>query len=637
MFCALYQSSPNGLTCKICKKRLPLFPGWQTVKSSCTGPLGKPGVVQKSKTLDESPVSVNVIEAPAKGPGTELKALLAKIGINPKPTCPCNDTMKWMNQLGVEGCRTERMAIVNKLKAAAKNYSWTETINAASRAVVSGLAFSLNPLNPFPGLVEEAIRLAELTQPTRPQPFTGPLTRNLIMFIFPAKGPVGQVAEWRRNLDQVLQRIDLFNGRRIFAIAVDHTTDTFDEVESVLTGHRCEILQFANRRDLGEVVAFKTLLERVKTTNPNEITYYCHAKGASKQHSDQLPQIRRWADAMNEVLLDGIDDVQEALKTKTFAGAFRQISAQFPSGLTASYNWHYPGTFFWFRHDIVFTNTTWDKVAEQYWGSEAWPGTQCPASQSACLLMDRVKLASLYTARSWDTEAQPALDVWRQKRMGRSKPSVSIVTMCKGRLQHLKQTIWSMLQQDCDEVIVVDYGCPDGAADWIESVAIPKLKCVRVVNNTDEFSCSRARNIGASVASSEYIAFIDADARLPSGCVDRIINAMRRNAWQLACPARGEFINGQCVVTRKAWSQVRGYDEGFVGWGYDDIDFYDRVKAAGIASGLVQNCGLIMVEHDDVSRTQFHQEKDRDVSAARNNERRNDLSRVINPTGYGQL
>ncbi len=48
--------------------------------------------------------------------------------------------------------------------------------------------------------------------------------------------------------------------------------------------------------------------------------------------------------------------------------------------------------------------------------------------------------------------------------MARAKPKFSIITTCKGRLEHLKQTLPAMLAQKDSEVIVVDYSCPHGTA-----------------------------------------------------------------------------------------------------------------------------------------------------------------------------
>lgn len=259
--------------------------------------------------------------------------------------------------------------------------------------------------------------------------FTGPIVRNLLMFIYPVRGDVSgnsspQAAEWRRNVEKILQRIHLFNGKRIFAVAVDAASDSLETVKTALTGIDCEILPFVNDTKLGEVIAFKSLLSQVESTDQNEITFYCHAKGVTKQHnSTQLPFVRRWADAMYDVLLDGVGDVESVLETKTFAAAFRTNTKQFPSGEITTFNWHFPGTFFWFRNRTIFKSSRWKNISQTYWGSESWPGTQVPIMMTSCLLVDEIKLGELYSEPIWN-RIQPMLEKWKGSQF-RKIPKVS--------------------------------------------------------------------------------------------------------------------------------------------------------------------------------------------------------------------
>ena len=244
------------------------------------------------------------------------------------------------------------------------------------------------------------------------EPFAGPVVRNLLMFICPIAGP-----EWRRNLHQVIQRMALFNGQRLIAVVVGEGLESPDAVRAELVGQACEVLEFPNDRQLGEGVAFPELLTRVQSDDPNEITFYCHAKGVTKQFTDKIFPIRRWADAMYEVLLDDVDSVESALSEKAFAGAFRVKSATFPSGARCEFNWHYTGTFFWFRNQAVFSGNNWSKVESDFWGVEAWPGRQCTINESACLLVDDAEPGGLYSPDTWTKTAQPALDQWRANRI----------------------------------------------------------------------------------------------------------------------------------------------------------------------------------------------------------------------------
>jgi hypothetical protein len=99
-------------------------------------------------------------ETPQGGPGTELKAMLASIGIEPGARCPCRDMMRKMDVWGVTGCREHRGEIVLHVQEQMANRSWREKLAAASHAITGGLAFRLNPVDIPGSLVDEAIRRA---------------------------------------------------------------------------------------------------------------------------------------------------------------------------------------------------------------------------------------------------------------------------------------------------------------------------------------------------------------------------------------------------------------------------------------------------------------------------------------------
>ena len=70
--------------------------------------------------------------------------------------------------------------------------------------------------------------------------------------------------------------------------------------------------------------------------------------------------------------------------------------------------------------------------------------------------------------------------------------TIACVITCKGRLHHLKQTLPLIVAMGTSEVIVVDYGCPDGTGDWVEA-NFPGVTVVRV-DDDPGFSPARSRN-----------------------------------------------------------------------------------------------------------------------------------------------
>jgi hypothetical protein len=108
----------------------------------------------------DRPASPVNIFPPGKGPGTELTNMLKEIGVAEKPGCDCKAKAEEMDKLGCDGCEQQFERIVKQIKAGQDRWSWSEKIKAAALSVKTGLAWKLNPTDPIPGLVKEAIRRA---------------------------------------------------------------------------------------------------------------------------------------------------------------------------------------------------------------------------------------------------------------------------------------------------------------------------------------------------------------------------------------------------------------------------------------------------------------------------------------------
>src|SRR5207249_5847089 len=115
--------------------------------------------------------------------------------------------------------------------------------------------------------------------------------RNLIYHVWPVRDSL-----WRWNIEQLLERIDIFNGRRIIGIVHDSQSELPEEVMKCFEGHGCEFVVRSNN-PLGEVNTFPKMLARLASEDPNEITFYAHAKGVKYGAKASLP-VRQWAEAL---------------------------------------------------------------------------------------------------------------------------------------------------------------------------------------------------------------------------------------------------------------------------------------------------------------------------------------------------
>ena len=98
------------------------------------------------------------------GPGTELKAMLRMLGIEPTAACDCNQKATQMDAWGPDGCEQHFDEIVKWMREGSPRWGWPEKLAAAAKAVKTGLAFKLNPIDPFPSMIRECIRRSRLNQ-----------------------------------------------------------------------------------------------------------------------------------------------------------------------------------------------------------------------------------------------------------------------------------------------------------------------------------------------------------------------------------------------------------------------------------------------------------------------------------------
>ena len=101
---------------------------------------------------------------PVEGPGRELALLLASLGVTDLDGCGCKAHVKQMNAWGIDGCREHFDEIVGWLRDGEARFKWADKLKASALAAATGLAFKINWIDPFPGIVEEAIRRADKNQ-----------------------------------------------------------------------------------------------------------------------------------------------------------------------------------------------------------------------------------------------------------------------------------------------------------------------------------------------------------------------------------------------------------------------------------------------------------------------------------------
>src|SRR5712691_10564278 len=155
---------------------------------------------------------------------------------------------------------------------------------------------------------------------------------------------------------------------------------------------------------------------------------------------------------------------------------------------------------------------------------------------------------------------------------------LSFITVCKARLQYLRQTLPLLAAQPDTEPIVVDYGCPQGTRHWVRE-HFPQVKIV-AVDDDSGFCVARGRNLGAMAATTARFCFIDADIKVSDGFVSWVRQHSQPRHYYRALPPDHD-IWGTCVCPADDFWSTGGYDEAFRGWGGEDDDLYMRLEDAG--------------------------------------------------------
>lgn len=254
-------------------------------------------------------------------------------------------------------------------------------------------------------------------------------TRNLLFHIMPTGDGL-----WRKSTKQLLRRMNLFNGKKVIAILTDsgpltihvppggtvpddirtncHHFEPPGAVIDLFKGHDCQFIITPNDPNLREVKTFHPLFRSIENTNPNEVLFYGHAKGATRPLGHVA---HAWARALFEINLDYWPYIERILQEYPACGPFlRSIH-----GWAESYSdYHFAGSMWWMRCRDLFLKPDWHKIDRFWSGIESWPSLKFLRSQVHCLIHEFYKPGpGLYDWNYWLEEVEPDLKKFREERL----------------------------------------------------------------------------------------------------------------------------------------------------------------------------------------------------------------------------
>ena len=166
-------------------------------------------------------------------------------------------------------------------------------------------------------------------------------------------------------------------------------------------------------------------------------------------------------------------------------------------------------------------------------------------------------------------------------------PSVDLVTPCRNRLAYLRASLPSWLAHPLiRRVVVVDFQSELPVAAELGPDLDPRLLVLRV-EGEPLWRQGRAQNLGLQASDADLILKVDADIAVVD--ITPYVEAMARDPqlFLQGCSRQGSS-SGLCLVQRRAARRIGGYHDHMAGWGGDDVDFYRRLKRAGLRSRTVE-------------------------------------------------
>jgi hypothetical protein len=244
-------------------------------------------------------------------------------------------------------------------------------------------------------------------------------TRHLAYVILPVAGN----GAWKKNLDQLIPHLPLFNGRKRIAILTPGGIDSIaldppEVVQQYVRGHNCEFTFRRNNPAKREAEVWQELFEPLKTDSPNEAIFFAHAKGVTRDASNPA---HRWAAVLYHACLDHWPVAEQLLSQFPICGPMKHVGQNYHR--TPS-KWQYLGSFYWLRSSEFFRRD-WTRLDNTWAGVETMPGLHYRVEEGGMIFPSRpVSDMGIYLASYWDA-IEEQFQAWsREKVKPASCPSL---------------------------------------------------------------------------------------------------------------------------------------------------------------------------------------------------------------------
>lgn len=190
---------------------------------------------------------------------------------------------------------------------------------------------------------------------------------------------------------------------------------------------------------------------------------------------------------------------------------------------------------------------------------------------------------------------------------------ISFLTSCMDRCHHLKKTYLRNIKQNmptpnCQvEFVLLNYNSKDDVSKWVdENLSDCKIEFKYIETNKPKyFHMSKTKNILGKHATGDILCWLDADNLSYTGFVEyiyKIFSSESKIAFKVGYTKQTKGMCGRVVCRKNDFLKINGYDEEMVGWGYEELDFCERLKHIGIKLIELPKSFIGKIEHTDEER-----------------------------------
>lgn len=190
---------------------------------------------------------------------------------------------------------------------------------------------------------------------------------------------------------------------------------------------------------------------------------------------------------------------------------------------------------------------------------------------------------------------------------------ISFCTVAMNRIHHVQSTLIKNMNDNAGntgevEFVLLDYNSTDGLEHWIKNnctkyIETGILKYYKTAH-PKYFDRSHSRNMAFKLATGDIICNVDADNFLGEDFAGYVREEFTKDSnIFITANNRQKDTIGRVCVKKNDFYKVKGYNEEFEGYGFEDFEFYERLKNQNLKPvSFSQEKFLNVINHSDDER-----------------------------------